>query len=309
MLSIDPVQEAFESFQKTISSGRMAHAYVVVGPPRSEARSFVLKVLASLYNNGSGMTPNLEVHPDIMWIEPQKKSRIIGVDQIREVSQRLSQTSYSGGWKSCIIVGADRLGEEASNAFLKTLEEPAGQTIFFLLTDQPENLLPTIASRCQRIVLTNIHDNLPVECQLELISVMSAGGGETISGIVPAKRVGAILEAFKKKAADDIEAAQTDDDDDETIEARVGARYREARTAVMRFIMLWHRDVLLSAFGVDDGCLHNREFCKQIRQSATGLTPRRALQNVEVAETMKEQLDRNLDETSVLSIGFYHLVE
>jgi DNA polymerase-3 subunit delta' len=65
----------------------------------------------------------------------------------------MSTTSFSGGWKVAVIYGADRMREEAANAFLKTLEEPPAKTMFLLLTDAPEGILPTIASRSQRIDL------------------------------------------------------------------------------------------------------------------------------------------------------------
>lgn len=320
MSSTDPVQEAFELFKKSLVSGRLAHAYIVVGPPRSEARAFALRVLAELFSDGAGGTPNLEVHPDIMWIEPEKKSRIIDVETIRDARRRLAQTSYEGGWKGCVITCADRLNESSSNAFLKTLEEPAGRSIFLLLTDQPEALLPTIASRCQRIVLTNVHDRLPDECRQELAVILSeSAGSETLAGIVPARRVAAILEAIKKRIekevekeiAAEMEAKRAGDEDmdldKEVVEARVSARYREVRSAVLRFIILWYRDILLCSFGVDEKCLHNGQFTAQLRKVAAGLACGTAIRRVEAAEAMKEQLDRNMDESSVLSIGFYHL--
>lgn len=308
MSSGDTVQKAFESFRNSLESGRVAHGYIVVGPPRSEGHEFALKVLAALYGDGTGRVPNLETHPDIMWMEPQKKSRVFSVDQVKEIRQRLSQTSFSGGWKACVIVGADRL-EDASNTLLKTLEEPAGRTIFLLLTEQPEALLPTIASRCQRIVLTNVHDSLPAECRRELAVILAESiAGETLSGIVPAKRVVSMLEGLKKQIEKDVDETSAEGDDDDTVEARASARYRETRAAVLRFIVLWYRDIMLSVFGVDEKCLHNGDFIEQIRRGAAGLACGAALMKVEAAGAMKEQLDRNLDETSVLSIGFYQLV-
>ena len=58
-----------------------------------------------------------------------------------------------GGWKAGVISGADRMQVEAANAFLKTLEEPPPRTIFLMMTDQPDAMLPTITSRSQRIDL------------------------------------------------------------------------------------------------------------------------------------------------------------
>lgn len=65
----------------------------------------------------------------------------------------LSDTAFAGGWKVVVLAGADRLTNEAANAFLKMLEEPPPKTLILLLTDAPQALLPTIRSRCQRIDL------------------------------------------------------------------------------------------------------------------------------------------------------------
>ena len=65
----------------------------------------------------------------------------------------MSTTAFSGGWKVGVIRRADRLGIEAANAFLKSLEEPTPKTLYLMLTDQPDAILPTIVSRSQRIDL------------------------------------------------------------------------------------------------------------------------------------------------------------
>jgi len=69
------------------------------------------------------------------------------------IVEPMSTTAFSGGWKVGVVIGADRMEVEAANAFLKTLEEPTPQTLFLLLTDAPDAILPTIVSRSQRIDL------------------------------------------------------------------------------------------------------------------------------------------------------------
>ena len=71
------------------------------------------------------------------------------MSQIREVQNFLSYKSYNGGFKIVIIDEAEKMNSEAQNCFLKTLEEPKGQTILFLISSKPDVLLPTIFSRCQ----------------------------------------------------------------------------------------------------------------------------------------------------------------
>ena len=85
----------------------------------------------------------------MLWIEPESKSRRILIAQVRDIQHRIYKTAFAGGWKACVLVGADRMGMEAANAFLKTLEEPPSTVTIVLLTNDYDAVLPTIASRCQ----------------------------------------------------------------------------------------------------------------------------------------------------------------
>ena len=69
------------------------------------------------------------------------------------IVEPMSLAAFSGGWKVGVIVGADRMEAPSANAFLKSLEEPTPKTLYLMLTDQPDAILPTIVSRSQRIDL------------------------------------------------------------------------------------------------------------------------------------------------------------
>ena len=84
-------------------------------------------------------------------IKNKKDMMAIEIDQMREVQNFLSYKSYYGGYKSVIIENAERMTIEAQHCFLKSLEEPKGNTIIFLLAAKTDLLLPTIVSRCQEI--------------------------------------------------------------------------------------------------------------------------------------------------------------
>ena len=95
-------------------------------------------------------------HPDVVELTfGLRKDRTprteIVVDQIRELSARLAMRSQLGGWQVATVDPADAMNPAAANALLKTLEEPAAQTMLILLADAPWRLPPTIRSRCQRI--------------------------------------------------------------------------------------------------------------------------------------------------------------
>lgn len=93
---------------------------------------------------------NAESHPDFHRIESDKQ---IGVDLIREAIQKLVGKAQLSGNKVLVMLGADSMTEASANALLKTLEEPTKGTYLILVCDQPERLLPTILSRCEKIQL------------------------------------------------------------------------------------------------------------------------------------------------------------
>jgi DNA polymerase III subunit delta' len=124
---------------------RLAHAYLLTGANVQQLESLFHEISLDLLG-----TQELE-HPDKHVIRPESKSRRLTVDQIRSLEHELQLKAHHAPVKIACIIAADRmcLGQaEAANAFLKTLEEPPAHSIIFLLSDRPEQLLPTIRSRC-----------------------------------------------------------------------------------------------------------------------------------------------------------------
>ncbi len=88
------------------------------------------------------------------WNEKDKKHRTeIRVDEVREASRAFRQASGTGGWRVCIIDSADDLNRNAANALLKLIEEPPERALFLLVAHQPGRILPTIRSRCRKLLL------------------------------------------------------------------------------------------------------------------------------------------------------------
>jgi DNA polymerase-3 subunit delta' len=90
-------------------------------------------------------------HPDLFIIEPDRERKGIGINQIREINRDLAFSPAIGRYRIIIIDPAERMTDEAANAFLKTLEEPPPRNIFILNVRDPKELLPTIVSRCQKV--------------------------------------------------------------------------------------------------------------------------------------------------------------
>ncbi|MGI6461650.1 MAG: DNA polymerase III subunit delta' [Candidatus Hydrogenedentales bacterium] len=90
-------------------------------------------------------------HPDVKLVTPKAKSRIIPVEDIRDVNEICSLRPFEAQWRAVIFHDAERLNPPAQNHFLKMLEEPPGRTLFILISEFPRDLLPTIRSRCQLV--------------------------------------------------------------------------------------------------------------------------------------------------------------
>lgn len=91
-------------------------------------------------------------HPDVQMIEPDGAT--VKIEQIRTLEADAALVPYEAQWKVFILNNAERMTEAAANALLKTLEEPARNTVFVLLTSTVAALLPTIVSRCQAVTFS-----------------------------------------------------------------------------------------------------------------------------------------------------------
>lgn len=312
--------EAFLHLKQSFEAGRLAQAYIVAAPPRGPGSELAVRVLQLIYCQSPDRPCGLcrqcneaaaHTHPDVLWVEPQKKSRIISVEQMRDVGRRIYHTSFAGGWKACVLLGADRLGQEAANAFLKTLEEPPARSIFLLLTDSPQFLLPTIVSRCQRIALSGDYGALPEQWRSEALAVLTDTRGKgSVASLAGSDRMVALLKEIRKEAEEE-EAAklsgETEDASAELLDARTSARYREMRTSLLRLILRWQRDVLLLVSGGDEGLVHNRDHLGFLKGLAGGTTYRDAVRNVALIETMNRRLESNLPDGQVFAAAWGEL--
>ncbi len=145
-------QQAISLLQHARQSGRLPHALLFTGSEAAGTHALALSLARELNGARADAVESLR-HPMCRVVRPGSKSRSILIADIRSVEPFLTLRAEEGATKLVIILEADRMKEEAANAFLKTLEEPPPQTLIVLISAQPSRLLPTILSRCVRLDL------------------------------------------------------------------------------------------------------------------------------------------------------------
>ncbi len=166
------------TLRNAIARGRIAHAYLFVGP-RGTGKTSTARIFAKALNCTGG--PNADFDPadpaclsiaagshlDVIEIDGASNN---GVDQVRDLRETVQYTPAQGRFKIYIIDEVHMLSAAAFNALLKTLEEPPAHVKFVFATTDPQKVLPTIVSRCQRFDLKPIPAPLIVE-RLKRIAV------------------------------------------------------------------------------------------------------------------------------------------
>lgn len=161
--------------KKTIKQNRVPQAYLFYGP-NGVGKMKTAKELAKISNChkikeaesceicSSCYKINKDIHPDVKVIKPAGLHFLIS--QIQELQKEIYVTPFEGKKKVYILDEVDKMTPQASNAFLKTLEEPSSTTLFILITSSIETLLPTIISRCQPLRFNLI----PADVQRQIFS-------------------------------------------------------------------------------------------------------------------------------------------
>ena len=162
ILSFDKIvghERPIQVLQTALSTGRVPHAYLFAGAQGIGKRTCALAFAAALNcetgaESACGKCQSCRKilggnHPDLIVVEPT--GQFIKIDQVRQVSKLARSSPYEGRYRVIVFDGADALNPSAANALLKTLEEPGKNMVLVLVTANPEQLLPTVLSRCQRI--------------------------------------------------------------------------------------------------------------------------------------------------------------
>lgn len=174
-------EEVIEHLQSAISTGKVSHAYVFSGESGSGKKLLATTFAMTLQCEEKGTDPCLKCesckrtfsknHPDIIGVVHEKPNTISIEEIRRQIVEDVQIKPYYGPYKIYIVNDADKMTVQAQNALLKTIEEPPAYAVILLLTNNIDGLLPTILSRCVRLDLRVVPDNLVKNYLMERLHI------------------------------------------------------------------------------------------------------------------------------------------
>jgi DNA polymerase III subunit delta' len=310
-----------ELLRRAHGQERLAHAYLISGSQGSGKRELAGDLAALVTNQPALRAPQSAFdHPDIHIAEPESKSRRIVIDQVRALEKELQMCSMLGGKKVGIIFEADRLKVEASNAFLKTLEEPPNNSLLLLTTSQPETLPDTILSRCISIALCATEKRGPTDGEQRLLDTLRHFFSKENNGIAPAfglvRELILLLQQTRQAIQDDIDSQQKKEEaaykqttDGEWLKEReehhkalAESRYVQERFRLADVLLNWWADVLRHQNGSDR--LEYPALAGETAEIARRFPTAQVLKKIAAIGGLRENLDRNVQEQIALEAAF-----
>lgn len=329
--------QGVQLLQRSLARGRLGHAYLFTGHQLEELET-VARTLAKTLNcrqpvKTGGVTTDCcdeclscrkidqETHGDVHWVRPESKSRVVTVEQMRDLMREIQLKPGEAEYKVAIIAAVDRLNQQAANAFLKTLEEPPAKSVLILLSTDPKRILETILSRCLRLNFS-VESLLPLdEAQTDWLGkfgALAAGEQKSLLGRyrlldVLLQKLGEIRtrvdEALTARSPlqryDDVEKDLRERWEDE-LAAAIEAEYRRQRADLLLLVEWWLRDIWLHTLAVGRELVGYPQIAGA-EAVAQRISPRQALENLQTLEQTQRLLHTNVQEALALEVGLLKL--
>jgi DNA polymerase-3 subunit delta' len=331
--------QGVELLQRSLERGRLGHGYLFSGGGLGDLELMARQLAKTLNCENPSRSGQGGVaidccdtcltcrkiddgnHPDVQWARPESKSRIISVDQMRDVMRQINLKPTEAAWKVAVIVAADRLNTSAANAFLKTLEEPPAQSVIILTTTEPERILETIESRCLRLSFggdgVRRFDAAQIDWLARFSELAAAEQNSLLSryrlhGLL-LQQLGAVRETIEETLAArsplekfaDAEKDLREKWEDE-LKAAIESEYRRQRVEWLGLVQWWLRDVWLLTLSIGGEMLSFPGLADSSRVAGR-LTPAQAMENLRVIEQTQRLLYTNVQEALAIEVGLLKL--
>jgi DNA polymerase-3 subunit delta' len=303
------------ALQRSLASGRIAHAYLFAGIEGCGKRMTALAFIQAVFcgrEEACGDCPSCRKiaanqHPDLHLVSPD--GAFIKIDQVRELQRQLSYRPFEAPKKACIIDDADRLNASSGNALLKTLEEPPGNALLILVSANPGGVLPTILSRCQQLLFRGVpQEHIERILQQSCIAAEPArlaaalAGGSVARALALARdtvleeRTGVLerLSTLSRRRIKPLFAA-----------AEEFAGDKEKALTLLELLSTFQRDLLLLHGGSSD--VANRDLLPLLEREVALTTPERVMKKIDCIAETRTALLRNVNTRLALDLLFMRL--
>ncbi len=296
------------SLDGAVSDDRPAHAYLISGPPHigktTLARSLALALNCRSADSARpcGQCRSCQLihagkHPDVQLIEPDGAR--VKIDQVRALQHDLSLRPVEGRYRVAIFDQFEVATVEAQNALLKTLEEPPDYAVLIVLASDPELLLPTIVSRCQRVplrplTLTQVREALISKWNVEAnqANLLAHLSGGRLGWAVSAVNDSSVMSA-RTKYLDDLQTLLNADRVARFAYAEALTKKSEIARDAIDLWRTWWRDVLLASSD-SSAELINIDRATQIQALAQRVDLNQAKAAADACGRALWQMDRNV---------------
>lgn len=306
---------------QAIQGRRLGHGYLIIGDQYETLRRFAyawIQTCLCPQRTAAGdacgtcricLQVAAETVPNLQLVKPMSKSRMIRIDQVRDMERQLFLKS-GGKLKIGLILEADCLNVESQNAFLKTLEEPAPDSMLLMVTVKASALLPTIRSRVQQISLLDNHLDYDMPDFRQLVAALHPlrrGAGALVAGNAAELLLGMLgqrqleaeeeaklaLKSAKAEAADLEPSARKKLE--EEAKAVASSAYKSRRELFLSALQTWFSQEYMRTNGIVVANLSNPEFYPDQLAPPTPSSVD-ALRSLRLVESLLRQLTFNVDE-------------
>ncbi len=319
-----PLPKAFQLVDDAYAKARLSHAYLITGPNGSGKGDLAARFLTLAGATESSLGKSgLEAFqsPTTAIVSPRSKSRRIRVSEIRELEHVLQMAAPAGTTKFAIIQDADRMNEEAANAFLKTLEEPPNGSRILLITARPELLLDTILSRCVRIdLIGETQITQPSASEAAVLDALTLHAQRGQAGLGSALTVmsafsaalkqekAAIAEHFTAMQKEEVKQLKNVSEGDylknreDYYKAVTEAEYLQKRSEMVELLVMWWGDAMRAKAG------YQRLDLPGYQEGTAALSQRFSLdelyEKLKTVEELRANLQTNILEALAIEVCF-----